>query len=106
VAPPSRPGPVRMAKERHQRVERVTDLAGVEQALDGGPLGRHPELVADGEYPVRALGGGHETITLGDRDGHRLLEQHVLPRLHLRVMRDRRVAATLSQLILGGRWPE
>jgi hypothetical protein len=53
---PPAPRPVRVAKQRHQRVERLADLAGLEQPLGGGPLRRHPQLVADAQHAPRAFG--------------------------------------------------
>src|SRR6516225_11787516 len=75
VPPIPRAAPVREAKQAHHRVEGMPNLTIFDQLLDGAPLGRQAELVADAEDAAGALNGFDHAIALGDADRHGLLKQ-------------------------------
>ena len=84
VAPAAGAGPVWKAEQGHHHRPDIAEVAGVDQRLEGAPLTRQPQLVADRQQAPRAPGGGDQPVARRERRGQRLLEQHVLAGLQRR----------------------
>ncbi len=78
VAPAARPRAIGVAEQAEIGIGGPADRALVDQPLDGAPLARQPELVADVDQAIVAPGGRNQAVATLDRIRHRLLEQKIL----------------------------
>lgn len=82
VPPPVGPQPIGPARKLDEHVQRRSDGPVVDQLFGPAPKRREPQFMTDRQQPLAVLGQANQVVALSDGKAHRLLQQHVLARLH------------------------